>query len=538
MRCCDEYVCATDYKKGNEMKLRAFLFGLVSAASLIAYNAAAKDLKIGLGGTVTSIDPHFYNASPNNSIAMQIFDRLTERTAEGQLVAGLATKWEAVSDTKWRFTLREGVKWHDGKPFTADDVVFTLGRAGKVPNSPGGFGGFMRGIASVEADGDLAVIINTTAPAPTLPGNLANIAIVSRHAGEGADTSDYNSGKAAIGTGAFRFSAFKQGIEVDLERNPDWWGKKVAWDHATYRMISSAGARTTAILAGDVDIIDAPSATDIARFKTTQNLTFVSTPGLRVIYLVPSTSGETWKADVKGANGEALTANPLADPQVRNALSIAINREGIVDKIMEGTATASGQWLPKGAFSYTPDIQVPKPNPAEAKKMLAAAGFPNGFQLTVHVPNDRYPNAPAVVQAVAQMWTKIGVKTNVESLPWTTFSSHKSEYAMKLLGLGNATYDASSMLVNVLGTVDPKRGLGASNDSGYSNPALDERVAKAMTIYDDKAREAALIDAVKIAIKDGGIIPLYQQSNAWVMRKGLTYAPRIDERTLAKDISE
>ncbi|MBP2557254.1 peptide/nickel transport system substrate-binding protein [Neorhizobium galegae] len=520
------------------MTLKVYLFALASAASLISHPVVGKDLTIGLSGTVTSLDPHFYNASPNNSIAMQVFDRLTERTAEGQLVEGLATKWEAVEETTWRFTLREGVKWHDGVPFTADDVVFTLGRAGSVPNSPGGFGGFMRNIAAIKADGDLAVVITTKAPAPTLPGELANIAIVSRHAGEGADTADYNSGKAAIGTGAFRFSTFKQGIEVALERNPNWWGKKVVWDHATYRMISSASARTTAILAGDVDIIDAPAATDIARFKSTEKLAFVSTPGLRVIYLAPTTSGDAWKGNVKGANGEALEVNPLADPRVRNALSVAINREGIVDKIMEGTATASGQWLPKGAFSYSADIQPPKPELAVAKKMLAEAGFPNGFQLTVHVPNDRYPNAPAVVQAVAQMWTRIGVKTNVEALPWTTFSSRKSEFAMKLLGLGNATYDASSMLVNVLGTVDPKRGLGASNDSGYSNPVLDERVAKAMTIYDDKAREAALIEAVKVAVNDAAIIPLYQQSNAWVTRKGLSYAPRIDERTLAKDVSE
>lgn len=515
-----------------------YVIVLAGIASVVACPVLAKDLTIGLSGTVTSIDPHFYNASPNNSIAMQIFDRLTERTADGQLVEGLATKWESVSETKWRFTLREGVKWHDGKPFTSDDVVFTLGRAGSVPNSPGGFGGFMRNISSVEVDGDTAVIINTKAPAPTLPGDLANIAIISRHAGEGADTADYNSGKAAIGTGAFRFTTFKQGIEVALERNSDWWGKKVTWDHATYRMISSASARTTAALAGDVDVIDAPAATDIARFKTTANLSFVSSPGLRVIYLAPSTSGDAWKANVKGPKGEALEKNPLADPRVRNALSEAINREGIVDKIMEGTATASGQWLPKGSFSYTPDIQPPKPDPAGAKKLLADAGYPEGFQLTVHVPNDRYPNAPAVVQAIAQMWTRIGVKTNVEALPWTTFSSRKSEFAMKLLGLGNATYDASSMLVNVIGTVDPKRGLGAANDSGYSNPALDDLVSKAMTIYDDKARETALIEAVKVAVADGAIIPLYQQSNAWVMRKGMSYAPRIDERTLAKDISE
>ncbi len=188
------------------MRKSAVFLCLAACASFAVSPAIAKDIKVGLSGTVTSVDPHFYNASPNNSIAMQIFDRLTERTAEGQLVEGLATKWEAVSETKWRFALREGVKWHDGKPFTADDVVFTLSRAGNVPNSPGGFGGFIRNVASVETDGNLAVLITTKAPAPTLAGDLANIAVISRHVGEGADTADYNSGKAAIGTGAFRFS--------------------------------------------------------------------------------------------------------------------------------------------------------------------------------------------------------------------------------------------------------------------------------------------------------------------------------------------
>lgn len=508
-------------------------------ASVVAFGAHplwADDLKIGLAGTVTSIDPHFYNASPNNSIAMQIFDRLTERTALGQLVPGLAEKWTSVSDTQWRFTLRAGVKWHDGKPLTSDDVVFTLGRAGNVPNSPGGFGGFLRNVAKVEADGELSVLITTKGPAPTLPGELANVAIVSRHAGASAETGDYNSGKAAIGTGAFRFGSFRQGDEVVLEKNPDWWGPKVEWDKAIYRMIGSASARTTAVLAGDVDVIDAPAATDISRFKSDSKLNFVSAPGLRVIYLVPTVSGDAWSAFVKGAKGETLDKNPLADVRVRNALSMSINREAIVDKIMSGTATATGQWLPQGAFSFTPDIKVPVADVAKAKALLADAGYPEGFRLTVHVPNDRYPNAPAAVQAIAQMWTRIGVATNVEALPWTTFSSRKDDFAVKLLGLGNATYDASSMLVNVLGTKDSKRGLGAANDSGYSNARLDDLVGKAMAVYDDAAREKALVEAVKVALDDGAIIPLYMQSNAWVTKKTVSYKPRIDERTLAKDV--
>lgn len=517
------------------MKLRPIFYSALCAAALAA-PVAAEDLTIGIGGTATSIDPHFYNASPNNSIAMQIFDRLTERSASGQLEPGLAESWEPLSDTEWRFTLREGVKWHDGEAFTADDVVFTFGRAGDVPNSPGGFGGFLRAVAKVEAADDRTVLITTRAPSPNLPGDLANIAIVSRHAGEGADTTDYNSGKAAIGTGAFRFGEFRQGDQIRLERNDDWWGGDVAWDNVTYRVISSAGGRTTAILAGDVDIIDTPAAADIARLESTDGITVTSTPGLRVIYLVSSPRTGAPMQFVRGPKGEELSENPLADVRVRKALSIALNREAIVDRIMEGTATASGQWLPEGAFSYSSDIAVPKQDAEAAKALLAEAGYPEGLQLTVHVPNDRYPNAPAVMQAVAQMWTRIGVQTNVEALPWTTYSAQMSDFALKLLGLGNATFDASSMLINVLGTVDRERGLGASNDSGYSNPELDAMTAAALTIYDDAERERALIGAVKVALEDGAVLPLYQQTNTWAMRDGLTYEPRIDERTLAKHV--
>jgi peptide/nickel transport system substrate-binding protein len=496
----------------------------------------AEDLVIGVGATITSIDPHFYNASPNNSIAMQVFDRLTERTASGQLVPGLAESWEATGESQWKFKLRAGVKWHDGKPLTADDVVFTVGRAADVPNSPGGFGGFIRAIDKVEAEDELTVVISTKGAAPSLPGDLANIAIVSRHAGEDATTADYNSGKAAIGTGAFRFTAFKQGDQVTLERNPDWWGHKVAWDHVSYRMIPNAGGRTAALLAGDVDMIDTPPAADIERLKSTAGISVATTPGLRVIYLAPSTFDISKQKYISAPKGEALSVNPLQDARVRKALSISINREAIVSRIMEGMATASAQWLPKGAYSYVPDLGVPQPDPAAAKALLTEAGYPEGFRVTLHVPNDRYPNAPAVAQAIAQMWTRIGVATTVESLPWTTYSANMESYAIKTLGLGNATFDASSMLINVIGTKDAKRRLGASNDSGYSNPELDKLTAEAMAISDPAVREAKLQDAVKFAIEDQAIIPLYQQSNTWGLRDSLTYEPRIDERTLAKDV--
>lgn len=509
--------------------LAALLIGVVGSAE-------AADLTIGMGATVTSIDPHFYNASPNNSIAMQIFDRLTERTAGGQLEPGLAESWEATGDAEWTFHLRQGVTWHDGEPFTAEDVVFTLGRAGDVPNSPGGFGGFLRGITNVVAADDYTVVISTDGPLPDLPGSLVNIAIVSQHLGQGASTTDYNNGSVAVGTGAFEFVSFRNGDAVVLKKNEDWWGHEVDWDNVTYRMMTSDGGRTAAILSGDVDIIDTPAAADLPRLSSTPGIHVETVSGLRVIYLAPNVRDISEFAGVAGPNGEALDENPLQNADVRRALSLAINRQGIVERILEGTAAASIQWLPEGAYSYTPSLPVFEADAEAARQLLADAGYPNGFRLTLHAPNDRYPNSPEVAQAVAQMWSRIGVATSVEILPWSTYSGSRNTFAMHLVGLGNATFDASSMLLNVLGTRDAETGLGASNMTGYGNAELDSLTLQAMGIIDENQREAALIEAVEFAIGDQAIVPLYQQSNSWALRDGLTYEPRIDERTLAKDV--
>lgn len=496
----------------------------------------ADDLTIGVGATITSIDPHFYNASPNNSIAMQIFDRLTERSANGQLVPGLAKSWEPTGETEWTFHLREGVTWHDGEPFAADDVVFTLGRAGDVPNSPGGFGGFLRGIQSVSAADDLTVVVTTDGPLPDLPGSLVNIAIVSQHVGEGAETADYNDGSAAIGTGAFEFVSFSNGDAVTLRKNEDWWGSEVAWDNVNYRMLTSEGGRTAALLAGDVDMIDTPPAADLPRLNSTEGIHVEGVSGLRVIYLAPNYRDVSDLTGLAGPNGEPLAENPLQNVNVRKALSLAINREAIVERIMEGTAVASAQWLPEGAFSYTPSIPVPEADMEAARQLIADAGYPEGFRLTLHAPNDRYPNSPEVAQAIAQMWTRIGVATSVDVLPWSTYSGARDTFAIHIVGLGNATFDASSMLINVLGIRDEETGMGASNVTAYANAELDALTNAAVAIVDESAREAALIEAVEFAIEDQAIIPLYQQTNSWALRDGITYEPRIDERTLAKDV--
>ncbi|MGX9963659.1 ABC transporter substrate-binding protein [Roseomonas sp. F4] len=523
-------------RSGGRRAARRALAGLACLAAMAAGPAGAQTLSIGMAGAVTSVDPHFYNASPNNSIAMQIFDRLVERGANGALAPGLAESWRPVSETVWEFRLRPGVTWHDGRPLTADDIAFSFTRARNVPNSPGGFGGFLRNIASVTGVDATTLRIETRGPSPGLPGDLVNVAVIARHAAEDATTADFNAGRAAIGTGAFRLRSFRPGDRIELERNPAWWGAQVTWEGASYRMMPNPAGRTAALLSGDVDMIEMPSASDLPRLRGSAQVVLVEAPGLRVIYLAPRHGAAVPAPFVTAADGSALPSNPLARREVRQALSLAVNRTGLAERVLEGTAAPTVQILPQGTFSAVPGLTVGEAAADRARALLASAGYPGGFRLTLHVPTDRYPGATSVAQAVAQMWTRIGVRTSVASLPWSAYATQRDSFAVHVVGLGNATFDASSMLVNVLGTPDQARGIGAGNTTGYSNPALDSLVARAAGTFADPEREALLREATTMAMEDAAIIPLYHQTNSWALRRGLTYEPRLDERTLAKDV--
>ena len=516
---------------------RKLRFRTLVALALLAFPPAVRgaDLRIGLASAATSMDPHLFNASANNCLAMHVFDQLTHRSPDGTIVPWLAEKWMPAGDTNWEFKLRPGVKFHDGSTLAAGDVAFTLSRIAAMSNNPGGFSAFIRAIDTVDVIDAATIRLHTRGPAPNLPGDLASIAIVSRTAGTGASAVDYNTGKAAIGTGPYRLEHYIDANRVELTGDPGWWGGKPEWDRLSIRFIANGAARVAALIADDVDIVDAPPAAILPRLKDDPNLSVFSVDGLRVIFLFLDLSHEPPGPFIAGLDGTALPHNPLRDPRVRRALSIAINRPGLVDRIMLGTAAATGQWLPPGAFGYAAAVPVPRHDPEQAKSLLAEAGYPDGFKVTLHTPNDRYPNDAATAQAVAQMWARIGVQTSVETLPWTSYPGHASrqEFAAGLLGWGNATMEAGTMLINIIGTHDPKTGRGTANFGRFSDPVLDALTDRALATLDDTARNSLLVEAVTRATDQVPIIPLYTLVNFWAARKGIVYEARRDELTLA-----
>ena len=511
--------------------------GLVAGAAM-AGAAGAQNLTIGTGGSITSLDPHFFNAAPNNALANHVFDRLVDRDARSRLTPGLAESWRALDDLTWEFRLREGVTWHDGRPFTADDVVFTLGRAPSVPNSPSGFGSMLRMVAGVEIIDARTLRVRTSRPNPLMPNDLAGIFIVSRHAGEGATTDDYNSTRAAIGTGPYRIASHRAGDRTELVRHEGYWGGREPWQRVSYRFIANDSGRTAAILAGDVDMIDQVAPTDVPRLRREARVVVSEIPSLRLVHIGPTFAPAPTAPLPTDVNGQPLPRNPLLDTRVRRALDIAINRQAVVERVMDGLAAPAGQWLPAGIGGHDSDTP-PRPfDPEGARRLLAEAGYPQGFRLTLHTPNDRFPNDSRIAQAVAQMWTRIGVRTEVDALPWTSFSARgaRQEFAISLTSWGSTSGEGLSFPTNILATYNVAARTGPANSRRYSNAELDAMIEAAAVTMDEAARERAVHGLVRFVAREAPAFPIMHLQNVWAHRRGLRHDPRMDERTLAMGI--
>nr|WP_314076004.1 ABC transporter substrate-binding protein [uncultured Roseococcus sp.] len=518
---------------------------LVAVAAVIGALALprpvpAADLSLGYGGAITSMDPHYHDLSPNHAVAQHIFEQLVTTDSQMRPIPGLALSWEALNDRLWEVRLRRGVTFHDGTPFTADDVVFTYSRVPEVINSPSSLARYTRAVSRIEVVDDHTIRLHTAEPVPLMPMMMGAFTIVSRRHGTGAVTSDYNSGRAAIGTGPYRFVSYAPGDRVALVRNPNWWGPAQPWERVTIRMLPSDSARVAALRAGDVDAIDAVPTRDVGAMRRAGNLNIVEKPGLRLIYLYLDVNRPVSPL-VTDHNGRPMTVNPLGDPRVRRALSMAINRPGIARQLMEGFAVPTGQLMPEGTMGYDPSIPVPAFDPEGARRLLTEAGYPQGFRIALNGPNDRYVNDGEIAQAIAQFWTRIGVRTDVSAQPASIFFSRvlRDEYSASLMGWSSSTGEADTPLTAISATQDPARGRGSVlRASHYANPAVDTLIDRALATIDPRQREALYQEAIRDSIqRDVAAIPLHHQVNIWATRPGITYAPRLQETSRAMEFS-
>jgi peptide/nickel transport system substrate-binding protein len=515
--------------------LRGALMG--AAIGLMALPAAAQTLTLGISAPPANMDPHYYTLTPSIMLSTHIFETLVRRDENARLQPGLAESWKLIDETTWEFKLRQGVKFHNGADFTAQDVAHSLQRIPTV-QSPSSFAVYTRAITGVEVVDDHTIRLKTASPYPLLPNDLGNVFIVSRSIGENVPSSDFNNGKATFGTGPFRFTSYAPNDRANLVRNDAYWGPKPHWQAVDYRIITNAGSRVAALVSGDVQFIDNVPTQDVAKLRADDRVSIVDGTSLRLIFLGLDVFRDV-SPEITGPNGEALDKNPLKDLRVRQALSMAINRPAIVQRTMEGVAVAASQFMPAGSFGHIPDLPVTRFDAEAAKKLLADAGYPNGFSIVLRGPNDRYVNDAQIEQVIAQMWSRIGVKVRIEAAPLATVIGKLSRYETSayLLGWSNSTGEPSTSLRAILGTPgDRNNGLGLSNYGRYSNPQMDALTAEALRTLDDGKREKLMQDAMRMAMQDVAIIPLHTQKSVWGARRGLTYTPRLDEMTLATEV--
>jgi len=499
------------------------------AACCLLPAALAQDLVLGTKLELNTLDPHFFAAFPTGSSHEYLYDKLVVLDEKLKVAPSLAQSWKLVDDLTWEFRLRKGVTFHDGSPFTADDVLFTIERVPNVPNSPNSFAQFTRGIETVTKVDDHTLVIRTKAPNPVLPNDLSNVWIVSAKAAKGATTADFNSGKAAIGTGPYKLVEWVNGERLVVERNERYWGPKPHWAKVTERVIAKDPTRLAALLSGQVDAIDAVPIPDLERLRKEGRFSLYRGAAALVHYVALDSARDV-SPFVTAKDGKALASNPLKDPRVRKALSLAINRDLLSRRVMEGSAIPASQLLSNEFPGASKTLKPDPHDPARAQALLKEAGWGDGFRIVLHATADRYPNDASLAQAIAQMWTRIGLKAEVETLPGSVFFTRASKQEFSAFAAQYGAEEAANSLRALVASFNPAKGFGTANRTRYSNPVVDSLLEESNRTMDDELRQQKLARAINFAMADTPLIPVFYPIFDFAAKKELTVTPRAQRR--------
>ena len=512
---------------------------LFVALSAVGVVASAQTVRIANQGDALSMDPHSLNETLQLSVTGNVYEPLVGRNKDLSLTPMLATSWKQTSPTVWRFELRKGVQFHDGTPFTADDVVFSLARTQVEGSDMKSYTNDFKEVRKIDSH---TVEIETKTPFPILPDVLSLVYIMSKkwcETNQATVPVDRRKGVEntasfkANGTGPFRVRERQPNVRTVFTRNGSYWGKiEGNVTEVVFTPIGNDATRVAALLSGEVDVMEPVPVQDIDRVNSSANTRAITGPELRTIFLgMDQKRDELLYSNVKGKN-------PFKDKRVRQAFYQAIDIEGIKKTVMRGASNPSAQLVGPGINGFQPEMKRLPYDVEAAKKLMAEAGYPNGFEVSMNCPNDRYVNDGRICQTVAANLSRINVKINLQAETKGTYFPKvlRRDTSFYMLGWTPATYDAHNAMNAIMRCVDDK-GAGQFNLGAYCNPKVDELTLKVQAETDKNKRNAYIKEAFDLHAADVGHIPLHQQALAWGVNKKVKLVQLADNFMYFKWIS-
>ncbi len=514
-------------------RILSIALGAAVCAALAQTPAQAQTLRWASQGDPQTMDPHSQNESMTNMMNGQVYERLVSRDKALAIVPGLATEWTQVSPLVWRFKLRPNVKFHDGTPFTADDVVFSIQR-GQQPTSQ--INNYAGAVGTPKKIDDLTVEFQLAAVNPIFLQHLDALWMMSKAWSEKNKATkplDFKNkeetfaSQNAMGTGPYMLVSRAPGIKTTYKRNPNWWGKPEGnVQEIVYTQISNDATRLAALVSGEVDFILDPAPRDVARLRNTSGVKVVDGPENRIVFIgMDQGRDELLYSSVKGKN-------PFKDLRVRRALYHAIDIETMKSKLMNGQSFPTGGMTPSPMAAYG-DAEIEKRLPFDVplgKKLMAEAGYADGFEVQLDCPNNRYIQDEEICVALAAMWAQINVKVKVVAQPRATYfpKLEKYDFSLYMLGWGGAVTDAETTLTPVLRNNLGEKGVGFYNYGKAKNDKADALAAQSSVEADPKKREEIVKGALREFKEQVAVLPLHRQVIPWAARSNIDVVHRAD----------
>jgi peptide/nickel transport system substrate-binding protein len=516
------------------------MFTAAVAAAVIAVAAVpghAATLRWAVQNDILTLDPHSQNHSPTHAIMQHVYEGLVRYTKDFQVEPCLATSWEQVTPTQWRFHLRKGVKFHDGTPFTADDVVFSFGRI-RQPQGTNQI--YVSSVKEMKKIDDYTVDAILSAADPVMLRLLVDFRIMSKAwsaKNKSENIQDYKAreenfaSRNTNGTGPYMVKLWEPDKRVVMTANPAWWDKiEGNVTEVIYTPIKSDATRVSALLSGDVDLVTDLPTQDVTRLRGDPKLKVLDGNEVRTIFIgMDQHNSELLYSNVKGKN-------PFKDVRVRKALNLAVDREAIKRVTMRGLSLPAAIMIAPGVHGYSSELDKVAPADIEgAKKLLAEAGYPNGFEFGLDCPNNRYVNDEEICQALVGMWARAGLKVKLNAQPMASYIAkvQNFDHSTYMLGWGVATFDALFSLQSLMHTKTTGAD-GSFNLGRVSDPKLDALIDAAKTEMDPKKRDVLLRDALVLTRDNYYYVPLHHQMRPWAMKKGVSTVYKSDDRPEAR----